>query len=231
MRKIVGMLAGIILAGTTSSHATTFNAITATVVDPSQTANLVWAGPPAVNETVYASQIKLTGQINGVGAIIDQLVWCLDIQDGIHLPYSYDMAQYTAGDVRAGMQTLDALKVRQIASLMLNGLSVNGALASAATQLAIWKVEYGAALTLNNLGAGVQAAVDFNLLQSLIGGSLDCPNCVLTVLSDAPIVPSQAFGFVTQLVDPVPLPGAVWLFASGLAGLGMIARRRRKAAA
>jgi hypothetical protein len=31
-------------------------------------------------------------------------------------------------------------------------------------------------------------------------------------------------------VSPVPIPGAVWLFGSALAGLGLLARRRKKTA-
>ena len=31
-----------------------------------------------------------------------------------------------------------------------------------------------------------------------------------------------------QSINPVPLPGAIWLFASGVAGIGVLARRRRK---
>jgi hypothetical protein len=37
-----------------------------------------------------------------------------------------------------------------------------------------------------------------------------------------------ALSFVTAQLTPTPIPGAVWLFASGIAGIGVLARRRRK---
>jgi hypothetical protein len=41
--------------------------------------------------------------------------------------------------------------------------------------------------------------------------------------------PNQPGFYVGALeFSPVPIPGAVWLFASGIAGIGALARRRRK---
>lgn len=40
--------------------------------------------------------------------------------------------------------------------------------------------------------------------------------------------PAFYVGGLTYSVNQVPLPGAVWLFASGIAGIGVLARRRRK---
>lgn len=210
-----------------TANATTFN-MTSETFDTSNVVNLTYAGPPAKTESVYATPVTLTGQINGVGAFIQQLVWCLDVADNAFAPYNYNMAQYNVGDVRPGMRTLDGSQTRQIASLMVNATNIGGTLLMAATQLAIWKVEYGADITFNGLGGTLLSTFQNLLIATAFAGSADCPNCVITVLSDAPIVPNQTFGFAS--VSEVPIPAAVWLFGSGLVGLGALARRRRQAA-
>jgi hypothetical protein len=35
----------------------------------------------------------------------------------------------------------------------------------------------------------------------------------------------------TPFITPTPLPGAVWMFGAGLGGLGLLMRRKKKAAA
>ena len=58
------------------------------------------------------------------------------------------------------------------------------------------------------------------------GGVWDCPSCSVELL-DAP-AQNQILAFG---VDATPLPGAVWLFASGLGLLGMVSRGRKRRAA
>ena len=143
-------------------------------------------------------------------------------------PYTYNINSFTAGDVRPGLgqlSLLDGSAIRQIASLMLNGIDVSDGLSRAATQLAIWKIEYGNLFDPTNLSAGLTADMNSHIALSVIGGLLDCPGCTLNVLTDAPDVPNQALGFA---VVATPLPAAVWLFGSGLGVLGLVGRRRRK---
>jgi hypothetical protein len=83
----------------------------------------------------------------------------LDLIDSLSAG-TFNRNVYHAGDVVPGLQTLNASQLRQIASLMLNGLSLGGADADAATQLAIWKIEYGGSLTFNSLPSALANAVN-----------------------------------------------------------------------
>lgn len=182
-------------------------------------------GPP-ISRSVQAGEIELTGPGGNL------LVWCLDLTDTLLAPYTYNINSFTAGDVRPGLgqlSLLDGNALRQIASLMLNGAGFDpDGLSDAATQLAIWKIEYGNLFDPTNLSAQLTTDMNAHIAASVIGGLLDCPGCTLNVLTDAPNVPNQALGFAVQAV-PGPIVGA------GLPGLlagigGFLALRRRKAA-
>ena len=183
-------------------------------------------GPP-LNESVQAGQIALTGPGGNL------LVWCLDLNDILTKPYTFNVNTFTAGDIRPGLgqlSLLDGSALRQIASLMLNGIGFqDDGLSRAATQLAIWKIEYGALFDPLNLSAQLTADMNAHILASVIGGLIDAPNATLKVLTDAPIEPNQALGFA--VVSEVPIPGAIWLFGGGLAGMVAMTRRRKRIAA
>jgi hypothetical protein len=184
--------------------------------------NVTLLTPHLVNASV--GEIKLHNNASNT----DVLVWCLDVFDSINLPYTYTVSTYNAGDVKPGIQTLNAAQVRQIAGLMLLG---NTMFSNAAVQLAIWRVEYGALFSSNASGALLADSVSaFN--DSVVGGLLDCSHCQLTVYTDAPVNPSQAFGSATLLAVPGPIAGAG--IPGMIAACGMLvafARRRRSLAA
>ena len=181
-----------------------------------------------INKTVQAGQIALIGPTG----VLD--VWCLDLNDTLFKPYTYNINSFTAGDVRPGLgqlSLLDGSAIRQIASLMLNGIDVSDGLSRAATQLAIWKIEYGNLFDPTNLSAGLTADMNSHIALSVIGGLLDCPGCTLNVLTDAPDVPNQALGFA---VAPVPVPAVGAGLPGVIAGFGAIyawgkKRARKKA--
>lgn len=157
----------------------------------------------------------------------DLLVWCLDLQNLLFIPYTFQVTTYTPGLNLPGLPAggLDASQLRQIASLMNGGLSIGGLGAAdddAATQLAIWRVEYGPSFSTNASGTLLDR-MNLELADSVAGGILDCPTCTLTVLSDAVSAPNQAVGFVSN----TPIPAAAWLFGTAMVGLVSIARRRR----
>jgi hypothetical protein len=199
------------------SKADTFTADTATVINGQ---NITLFTPAFAN--TQAGEIRLHNNLTNTNL----LVWCLDIFDVISLPYTYQVNTYQAGDVRPGITNLTAAQIRQIAGLMVLG---NTMFSDAAIALAIWRVEYGALFSSNASGA-LLADSTLAMNDSIVGGILDCCNCVLTVLTDAPANPSQAFGYATvQLAVPGPVVGA------GIPGLvaacGMLigfAKRRRR---
>ena len=179
----------------------------------------------SLTETVRAGEVNLHQNSPSQ----DLLVWCLDLMDHLFVPYTYNVNTYHAGDVFPGIQTLNGAQTRQIASLMLNGLNLGGADANAATQLAIWKVEYGAALLINGLSGTLLTAFNDEMTRSAAGGSFDCPGCTLLVLTDDVNAPDQAMGTV---IVPVPAPiagaGLPGLLAAGFGLLGLNWKRRRR---
>ncbi|CAH0991386.1 hypothetical protein SIN8267_01489 [Sinobacterium norvegicum] len=73
-------------------------------------------------------------------------------------------------------------------------------------------------LTINAPFVGnVMTDVDYTLTMNPAGSFAALPDDV-------------NLGLYNDLANPVPVPGAAWLFGSALVGLGGIARRRRKAA-
>lgn len=160
----------------------------------------------------------------------DLLVWCLDLQDLLTVPYDFQEHTFVAGDSRPGIPAgLTAPQLRQIASLMLRGLTLGGLDAAdddAATQLAIWSVEY-AGFTSNATGALLNR-MNLELTDSQAGGILDCPNCSLTVLTDAVSAPNQALGFASIPVPAPALGAGLPGLLSACVGLWAFAKRRRQ---
>ena len=181
-----------------------------------------------VSETVRAGEIDLHNNATNS----DLLVWCLDLQDLLFTPYTFQEHTLTAGLSLPGLPAggLNAAQDRQIASLMLRGLTLGGADAAdddAATQLAIWTVEYGTNFAAN-IGGALLTRTNLELADSMAGGSLDCPTCAITVLSDAVNAPNQALGFAAPVPGPVIGAGLPGLIA-GAFGLWGLQRRRRSA--
>jgi hypothetical protein len=181
-----------------------------------------------IDLTVQAGDITLHSATQG-----DLLVWCLDLTDLLFQPYKFNETVYGGGNL-PGLPAggLSAVQIREIASLMKFGLTVNpDADNDAAVQLAIWKTEYGNAFTDTGLSASLSAKVALLLLDAANGGLIDCPTCTLTVLSDAVSAPNQALGFASVPV-PAPIVGAglPGLIAGCLGLWGLQKRRRSKLA-
>jgi hypothetical protein len=181
-----------------------------------------------ISKTVSAGEID----IHQNNPALDLLVWCLDVKDTLNIPYTYQVNTYTAGQNLPGLPAggLDGSQLRQIASLMLRGLTLGGLDAAqddAATQLAIWSVEYGSGISFSGLGTALQNRVNLELADSMVGGILDCPTCSLKVLSDAINAPNQALGLAVNAV-PGPMAGAglPGLLAACLGIWGLNRRRR-----
>ena len=181
-----------------------------------------------INLAVSAGQIVLHSAADG-----DLTVFCLDLTDLLFKPYTFNETVYTGGNL-PGLPAggLDASQRRQIASLIAFGLTVSpDGNSDAATQLAIWKTEYGAGFSDTGLSLSLSTKVALLLADSANGGLIDCPACELHILSDAVTAPNQALAFVVVPV-PAPLAGAgIPGLVAACAGLfGFNLRRRRRAA-
>ena len=114
-------------------------------------------------------------------------MWCLDINDNIVKPYTYNVTTFTSGASFPGLNNpLSDAQVRQIAALMFLGNATNtGIFSDAVVQLAIWNAEYGNAFSTQcrrrHAGAGHLALVDTEF-----GGIHDRGDLTLTILSDDP---------------------------------------------
>ena len=115
---------------------------------------------------------------------------------------------------------------------MFLGNSANtGPFADAVIQLAIWSVEYGTTGSVLRLLGADSAVRQLSTPRSLptlyAGGIFDRTDLVLTVLTDAPINPSQAFGDATLQVAAVPEPSTWAMMILGFVGITFMGMRRR----
>ena len=199
---------------------------------PNGAQNITFTLGSIINKTVSAGEID----IHQNSPSLDFLVWCLDIRDTLVKPYDYTVTTFAPGGAIPGLPGLpggglDAGQARQIASLIHGGLLVGGLDAAqddAATQLAIWSVEYGPSISFSGLSAPLSGRLALLLLDSANGGLIDCPTCSLKLFTDAVDVPNQALATVVVAV-PGPVAGAgIPGLVAACAGLFGLARRRRK---
>ena len=233
MRRLLLASAALLMLLPMSAKADTFTMDSFSQPNGAQNVTLT-LGP--LSRTVSAGEIDIHQNIPAK----DLLVWCLDLNDTLTKPYTFTETTFGQGSIPhlPGLPSagLDAGQMRQIASLMLKGLTVGGADAAqddAATQLAIWSVEYGGGpggVSFSGLSAPLAGRLALLLLDSANGGLIDCPTCTITLLTDEINAPNQALGFATQAVAvPGPIAGAgiPGVIAGGLFLLGL-ARRRKK---
>ena len=216
-RKVLLAAAGV-LALSGAAKAETFTANDYTVTG----AQAVYISPPG--ENVYAGQIHLIG--NG-GTFMD--VWCLDVNDPIVKPYTYNISTFTSGSSFPGLNNpLSDAQVRQIAALMFLGNATNtGTFSDAVIQLAIWKAEYGPGFSTPFLDNTTQGLVTTALFDTEAGHIYDRGDLTLTILSDDPAVHSQAFGTVS-VTAAVPEPATWAMMILGFCGVVFMARRRKQ---
>ena len=171
------------------------------------------------------------GQIvlHGAGANSGQLIaaWCLDVFDYLTNSGIYNVGPLTTAGSGSPNPALSNAQISEIGSLMLHGNALinTNTNVSAATQIAIWMVEYGNSFTYSGVSSAVTTLAQQYENNVMAGGQWYCPNCAVTLLSS---YGNQNLGYVIE----TPLPAALPLFASGAGVLGFFSwRRKRKQAA
>jgi hypothetical protein len=206
------------------AHADNFT-YTSFAVDPGISVTLT--DPTVLNTpfTAAVGEITLSGTGTFMGQPITSIAaWCVDIITGLNPTGTYNIVPFAGpGSVGNGNPSISALQVTEIASLID---AFGGALDDnpAATQLAIWRLEYGPGLTFSSsssagiadIAASVTLATDASM-----GGSFFDPGARLALLD---VVPTDQI----LAVSVVPLPAALPLFAGGLGLMGWLSRRRKR---
>ncbi len=176
------------------------------------------------------------GQIvlHGAGANAGQLqaAWCLDIYDFLTTSGTYTAGPLTTAGSGGTNPLLNASQISEIGSVMVNGSALIGSdtNVSAATQLAIWKLEYGASFTYSGVSAAVGSLAQQYVTNVSAGGVWDCPTCTVTLLS---LNGDQNLGYGSQTTgrggeSATPLPAALPLFAGGLGVVGLLGWRKKR---
>jgi hypothetical protein len=168
-----------------------------------------------------AGQIVLNG--SGANAGQDILAWCLDIYTFLANTGTYGLSSLTTAGSGGSNPSLTATQIGEIGALMLNGdrLINTSRDVSAATQLAIWKVEYGASFGSDGISPSVTNLAQTYMNQAGPGGTLG--PVPVTLLSQPG---NQHLGGVAT----TPLPSTWTLLLVGLAGIMFLAFPGRRAA-
>jgi hypothetical protein len=187
--------------------------VSVTLTDPALLANPLQAS---------VGEITLTGTGTFLGSPITSIAtWCVDILTSLNATGSYNIVSFTGpGSVGNGNPSVSALQVTEIASLID---AFGGALDNnkVATQLAIWRLEYGPGLTFSSNDTADIAASIVLAADASSGGSLFNPLAGLKLLD---VVPTDQI----LAVAATPIPAALPLFAGGLGLMGFLSRRRKR---
>jgi hypothetical protein len=249
------VVAGILLSVGTSAFALTFTSATVPYGATGGVSGTV-NGNAHTENGIYIGQIDLYQ--TGLGQVAQ--VFCLDLTNNLQggTMSSSIVSNGPLSITPAGI-TLNTTQIQQIGALAFNGAaaislaigannSVAADIASAATQLAIWDVEYGAGNSLATQWFSMTSASGVNGEGSIL---TSINSLVQTYISDVaigtgawvkgftyaltlftPTIPanSQDLGFsATQTAAlATPIPASLSLFVGGLAVFGFLRRRKKK---
>jgi len=207
------------------AHATTFQYDSYSTIN-AQTINVL---SPTVG---YGEMGQLI--LNGAGPNSGQTLtaWCLDVSVYLTTSGTYTLGPLTTAGAGGSNPALTTEQISEIGSLMLNGLSSDTD-SSAATQLAIWMLEYGSEFSYSGVSSAVTALALTYESNVMPGGEWYCPNCTVTLLSS---LGDQSLGYALLPTEgggtlpAVPLPATLPLFATGLGALGLLGWRRKQKA-
>jgi hypothetical protein len=166
----------------------------------------------------YSGQIAFSG--SGPNAGVDIMAWCLDIFTDLRGSGTYSVGSLTTAGSGGANPSLTMTQIGEIGALMVNGSAlIHSAYdVSAATQLAIWQVEYGAAFTFQGVSSSVVNLAQQFLNEVAPGGTLGPVYTIKLLTGMGP--GNQAQGFAVT-----PLPSTWTMMLIGLAGFGFVGYR------
>src|ERR1700722_1998146 len=173
-------LAGGFLAGSNVADASTFQYGGYSV---SNEQNITILTPN--NISGGAGEIELIGSGPNSGESL--LVWCLDIFTYLNGSGAYQVGPLTTAGSGAPSPSLKPAQISEIGSLIVHGDAlINTAFdVSAATQLAIWEVEYGSGFSYSGLDAQASSDAKRYLANVGPGGIWNSPVYRVTLLTEA----------------------------------------------
>jgi hypothetical protein len=234
MRSVIATAAVLALAGAAAADSVDLNY---TGPAEGRSFNVVANGNAT---SVFAGQLTFT-VANGSGSTGVRLngpltTFCIDVLEAIGPgQQTYDLAALqdapvTAGGIAPAMGADKASAIARMYTFAAGQQFGTDRNKAAAFQLAVWEViaDFG-----DNDPMSV-ASGDFRVTSSINSGTQNFLNALLAAAVDSSITEFQGLGALTnegfqdQLYSVVvPLPGAAGLAAVGLAGVGLVARRRR----
>jgi hypothetical protein len=215
-RKLLAALPIALLAMVTPANADSFT-YNGFSVNPGTGVDITLS-PPVVatpfSESVKAGQITLNG--SGPNAGMNIMAWCVDLLNPLQMSSTYNIVPLSVGGSPGnGNPSFGATVYQEIGDLMLFGQSGSDTQLDA-TQIAIWKLEYGSSIAFPTLSSLLDTEANSLISRVGLGGDLFNSNVTIMLLDAVPANQILAFAAPSE----VPLPAAVWMFLGGLGLLG-----------
>lgn len=171
-----------------------------------------------VNRTVNAGVFSL--QHSSDTGWVDFLTFCLELDEILSLPKSHE--RVAGGDYFGSAADIDALGVLY-GNLMTADFSLKNANTAAATQAIIWEIVEDGATSFDLAGGSFKLLTQDVLAEANTLWALIISGTFFSTGIDV----FRAAGTQDLITSSVPVPGALPLLFSGIAGLAFASRRQK----